>query len=96
MLITDYSSVLFDYANLSRPIIFYMYDFEEYKNKMRDFYLDIDELPGPIVKEEETLLNEIKRLNNSFVYDEKYKIFNNKFNPHRKSCSSEVLNECIL
>ena len=30
MLITDYSSVFFDYANLSRPIIFYMYDFEEF------------------------------------------------------------------
>ena len=95
MLITDYSSVFFDYANLSRPIIFYMYDFEEYKNKMRDFYLSVEELPGPIVKDEINLLKEIKKLNTEFVYGEKYEKFNNRFNPHRKACSQDVLNEFI-
>lgn len=95
MLITDYSSVFFDYANLSRPIIFYMYDFEEYKNKMRDFYLSVKDLPGPIVKDEINLLKEINKLGTDFVYDEKYEEFNNRFNPHRKPCSVEVLSECI-
>jgi len=95
MLITDYSSVFFDYANLSRPIIFYMYDFEEYKNKMRDFYLSVKDLPGPIVKDEINLLKEINKLGTDFVYDEKYEEFNNRFNPHRKPCSLEVLSECI-
>lgn len=95
MLITDYSSVFFDYANLSRPIIFYMYDFEEYKNKMRDFYLSVDDLPGPIARDEPNLLNEIKNLGNGFVYDEKYEEFNSRFNPHRNACSLEVLNEFI-
>lgn len=95
MLITDYSSVFFDYANLSRPIIFYMYDFEEYKNKMRDFYLSVKDLPGPIVKDEINLLKEINKLGTNFVYDEKYEEFNNRFNPHRKPCSLEVLSECI-
>ncbi len=95
MLITDYSSVFFDYANLSRPIIFYMYDFEEYKNKMRDFYLSIEDLPGPIVKDEVNLLKEIKHLGAKFVYDTKYEEFNHRFNPHRKACSLDVLNECI-
>ena len=33
MLITDYSSVFFDYANLKRPIIFYMYDLEHYRDE---------------------------------------------------------------
>ena len=32
MLLTDYSSVFFDYANLMRPMLFYMYDYENYKN----------------------------------------------------------------
>lgn len=95
MLITDYSSVFFDYANLSRPIIFYMYDFEEYKNKMRDFYLSVKDLPGPIVKDEINLLKEINKLGTDFVYDEKYEEFNDRFNPHRKPCSLEVLSECI-
>ena len=47
VLITDYSSVFFDYANLRRPILFFMYDYEQYKHEMRDFYFDIHMLPGP-------------------------------------------------
>jgi len=79
VLITDYSSVFFDYANLKRPMIFYMYDFDEYKNNMRDFYFDLEILPGPIVKEEEDLFKELK--NNDFdKYKEKYKKFNDMFN----------------
>jgi CDP-glycerol glycerophosphotransferase len=45
MLITDYSSVFFDYAILRRPIIFYMYDLEKYESMLRGFYLGLDELP---------------------------------------------------
>ncbi|MBR3149373.1 MAG: CDP-glycerol glycerophosphotransferase family protein [Eubacterium sp.] len=79
MLITDYSSVFFDYAILRRPIIYYMYDFDLYKNEMRGFYIDIDELPGAIVKDEDGLIEEIKAAD-GFEYGEKYKRFNEKFN----------------
>ena len=37
LLITDYSSVFFDYANLKRPMIFFMYDLEHYKNESNRF-----------------------------------------------------------
>ena len=80
LLITDYSSVFFDYAILKRPIIYFMYDFELYKNEMRGFYIDLDELPGPIILEEDRLVDEIKNLMSHFEYDEKYKKFNDKFN----------------
>ena len=43
LLITDYSSVFFDYAILKRPILFYMYDLEEYADDIRGFYLDLKE-----------------------------------------------------
>jgi len=79
LLITDYSSVFFDYANLKRPIIFHMYDFEKYKNELRGFYIDINELPGKITKTEQELINTIKQHIN-FKYDEKYQKFNQKFN----------------
>src|SRR5699024_7978433 len=42
ILITDYSSVFFDYANLKRPIIFFTYDIEEYRNNLRGFYFDFE------------------------------------------------------
>lgn len=79
-LITDYSSVFFDYANLMRPIIYYMYDFEQYRDELRGFYLSMDELPGTIVKNEKDLSDCVKYLSDNFNMDEKYKAFNDKFN----------------
>ncbi len=76
MLITDYSSVFFDFAILKRPIIFYMYDKDKYANEIRGFYLDLDKLPGNIVETEETLIQSIK--NNTFDKS-KYESFVEKF-----------------
>ncbi len=51
LLITDYSSVMFDYANLKRPMLFYPYDLKHYRDKLRGFYFQYDSahLPGPLV-----------------------------------------------
>lgn len=93
ILITDYSSVFFDYANLKRPILFYMYDLDEYKGEMRDFYINLEELPGPIVEEENVLIEEIKGIEENFKkYKEKYSEFNDKYNYlDSKECSKRVL-----
>ena len=96
MLITDYSSVFFDYANLKRPIIYYMYDFEEYRDELRGFYLSLDELPGPIVKTEEDLVRQVKKLDYSFEIDEKYRKFNDKFNYLDDGKASERVIERIF
>ena len=81
MLITDYSSVFFDYANLKRPMIFYMYDLDYYRDESNGFYFDVEEnLPGKIVKTDDDLIDEIIRVSKEFKYDEKYKKFNEKFN----------------
>ena len=96
MLITDYSSVFFDYANLKRPIIFYMYDFEYYKNDVRGFYIDLKELPGNITKTEDELIEEIKKLNKNFKYNKTYEEFNNKYNYlDNGNVSANVVNEII-
>ncbi|MCR5796536.1 MAG: CDP-glycerol glycerophosphotransferase family protein [Eubacterium sp.] len=80
MMITDYSSTMFDYGNLKRPMVFYMYDLNEYQGEVRDFYFDIDELPGPIVKTQKDLLDAIRDQFENFKYDDKYKAFTEKFN----------------
>ena len=97
MIITDYSSVFFDYANLKRPMLFYMYDLDIYKGKMRDFYIDLKELPGPIVETEEDLYEEIEKIDNYFEkYAKKYEKFNKKYNYLDDANSSErVINEII-
>lgn len=51
MLVTDYSSAFFDYSLLRKPIAFYAYDLDKYRQELRGFYLDYEtELPGPIVE----------------------------------------------
>ncbi len=57
-LITDYSSVFFDYANLRKKIILFQYDFESYMEN-RGVYLTWDKLPFPIVYKVEDLLKEM-------------------------------------
>lgn len=95
LLITDYSSVFFDYANLERPILFYMYDLEEYANEIRGFYFDLNILPGPIVKDEDNLILEIKRLEN-WEKDEKYNSFNKRFNYLDDGRASRRVSEYII
>lgn len=88
ILVTDYSSVFFDFANLARPVVFYMYDLEQYANELRGFYLSLDELPGPIVKDEPALIDEIKKAD-AWEPDEKYRQFVKRFNPYEDGASSE-------
>lgn len=55
-LITDYSSAFFDYAVLDKPIVFFAYDLEEYRDVLRGFYLDFPgDLPGPVATRVEEL-----------------------------------------
>jgi len=50
LLITDYSSVMFDFANLKRPELFFAYDLAHYRDQLRGFYFDYErEIPGPLV-----------------------------------------------
>jgi len=63
MLITDYSSVFFDYANLRRPMMFFVYDLDDYRDNLRGFYFDFEEkAPGPLFKNTEQIINEVKKI----------------------------------
>jgi len=79
--ITDYSSVFFDYANLRRPVLFYTYDIEKYKNQLRGFYIDMNtEVPGPLLYTSEEVVDAIKNIETvNEQYKERYKQFYNRF-----------------
>ena len=81
ILITDYSSVFFDFANLRRPILFFVYDFEKYAGVLRGFYFDMTTgCPGPLLKTNEEILNALKNIDSvEEAYKEKYKEFTDKF-----------------
>lgn len=59
ILISDYSSIMFDYSILKRPIYSYAYDYDEYLEK-RGMYIDIKkELPNGVCETEQELLKQI-------------------------------------
>lgn len=81
ILITDYSSVFFDFANLRRPILFFVYDFEKYAGVLRGFYFDMTTgCPGPLLKTNEEILDALKNIDRvEAEYAEKYREFCDRF-----------------
>jgi CDP-glycerol glycerophosphotransferase len=60
MLVTDYSSAMFDFAVTGKPMVFYTYDLEHYRDDLRGFYFDLAEVaPGPLVRTSEELIEAI-------------------------------------
>ncbi|MEV8315192.1 CDP-glycerol glycerophosphotransferase family protein [Streptomyces sp. NPDC059900] len=50
VLVTDYSSLMFDFAHTGRPMLFHAYDLEHYRDTVRGFYLDFEtSAPGPLL-----------------------------------------------
>lgn len=81
VIMTDYSSVFFDFANLKKPMLFYMYDYELYQGQLRDFYISLDELPGPIAKNQDEVEYYLSNIDiEKEKYKEKYIAFNKKYN----------------
>ena len=93
LLITDYSSVCFEYALLNRPMIFFAYDLEEYIAS-RDFYYPYEAfVPGPIVKSTEELIEVIQTGN---FEEEKLIQFKNRFFDHLDGKSTQRVVDQLL
>ena len=57
VLITDYSSLFFDFSVLQRPILFFTYDLDRYRDLLRGFYLDFESVaPGPLLRDNDELV----------------------------------------
>lgn len=56
-LITDYSSVMFDYSVTGKPMYFLVPDLEHYRGELRGFYFDLEaHAPGPVVRTQKDLV----------------------------------------
>jgi len=77
VLISDYSSIYFDFMLTNRPIVFYIPDLEQYK-KERDVYFKPEELPGPVAVNVDEICNIIDNLEQEIVsYKETYTAIKN-------------------
>ncbi len=81
VLVTDYSSIFFDFAVTGRPVLFYCYDLDFYAEQVRGFYLDMErDLPGPLARTTEELLTLLRDLPAvQACYAERYIRFRDRF-----------------
>ncbi|KKK36475.1 hypothetical protein WQ57_19190 [Mesobacillus campisalis] len=66
-LITDYSSISFEYSLLQKPIIFFTYDLEKYKQTRGVLERFDHNIPGPIVRDTDSIIDLIET--NSFDFE---------------------------
>ncbi len=62
VLLNDYSSTMFDYLILNKPIILFPYDLAEYAGEIRGFYMDYNDLPAEQIETTERLIEIVTNL----------------------------------
>ncbi|GAA3227336.1 bifunctional glycosyltransferase family 2 protein/CDP-glycerol:glycerophosphate glycerophosphotransferase [Actinocorallia longicatena] len=83
ILVTDYSSVMFDFAITGKPMLFFTYDLEHYRDRVRGFYFDFEaEAPGPLCRDSAELFEAVRDLDAvTEAHAERYRAFREKFCP---------------
>ena len=83
VLITDYSSVMFDFAATGRPMIFFTYDLAAYRDQLRGFYFDLAaEAPGPLLATSEEVLAAVAEADTAASrYADAYQAFASRYCP---------------
>ena len=96
ILITDYSSVFYDYLLTMRPIIFFADDLEQY-TEVRDFYYDYKSfVPGPFIKTGDELIEKLKSINEwNPIFKEKRRVVRDKFNKYSDGRATERIIELL-
>jgi CDP-glycerol glycerophosphotransferase len=81
VLITDYSSLSVDFANTGRPMLFYTYDLDSYRDEIRGFYLDFPAtVPGPLLRTIGELGEALRDLDSvRREHAERYRAFRERF-----------------
>jgi CDP-glycerol glycerophosphotransferase len=81
VLVTDYSSLMFDFAVTGKPMLFFSYDLEEYRDTLRGFYVDFERrAPGPLLRTSAELVRALRGLDRATApYAEAYRDFRAEF-----------------
>lgn len=90
-LITDYSSVMFDFTVTGKPVFFFTPDLEHYRTNLRGFYFDLLPVaPGPVVTTTAELADVVRRRADIRPdYAEKYAAWQARFNPRDDGGAAE-------
>jgi CDP-glycerol glycerophosphotransferase len=97
LLVTDYSSIMFDYANLRRPMIFFAYDHDEYVSIRGTYFTLRDEAPGPLVTTNEELAEAIRSAGSlSERYRDRYDAFVARYCEYETGAASDEIVRSFL
>ncbi|MEI3845169.1 MULTISPECIES: CDP-glycerol glycerophosphotransferase family protein [unclassified Microbacterium] len=95
-LITDYSSVMFDFSVTGKPMYFLVPDMEHYRGELRGFYFDLAEhAPGPMVRTQDELAAALAD-DDRERYAERYELWRAKFNARDDGHAAERVVARIL
>jgi len=93
LLLSDYSGAIFDYANLRRPIVYYLFDRIEYEN-LQGLNFDMSTFPGTVVENEEQISGAILSNLSNFSSDSGYEHFLEKYCPFDgEDCTRTMVEE---
>lgn len=97
LLITDYSSVLFDFVYMKKPVLFYFFDRDDYLSKhFERGYVDEDSF-GPVMKDVDSLLCKLSEyLDNGMVLEECFEANVDKYFPLRDTKNCERVYNAIM
>ncbi|GAA4347179.1 CDP-glycerol glycerophosphotransferase family protein [Angustibacter luteus] len=97
-LVTDYSSVMFDFAVTGRPIVFFTYDLEHYRDEVRGFYFDPrPDAPGPMLRtsaEVLTALGDLDLLRHR--WSEPYARFRERYCAHEDGLAAQRVADLVM
>lgn len=95
-LVTDYSSVMFDYSVTGKPMYFLVPDLEHYRGELRGFYFDLmDAAPGPIVRTQAELARALTEVDPD-IFRERYERWQKVFNARDDGHAAERVVARIL
>lgn len=90
-LITDYSSVMFDFSVTGKPIFFFTPDLDRYQQVLRGFYFDLLPVaPGPVVQDAAELVELVRTMDGiPAEFADKYEAWQARFNPRDDGRAAE-------
>jgi CDP-glycerol glycerophosphotransferase len=96
VLVTDYSSAMFDFAVTGKPILFFAYDLERYRDQVHGFYFDLEaEAPGPMLRTSDEVTDAL-RAGTHDDHADAYAMFVKTYCPYDDGFASARVIERIL
>ena len=98
LMVTDYSSTMFDFAITGRPMVFFTYDLDRYRDQLRGFYFDLEDVaPGPLVRTSQELVDAIADIDRiSEQYAARYTRFQELFSHLEDGAATRRVLDLIL